>query len=110
MSETLPAQTAEEFGSNEWLVEELYEQYKADKNSVDSSWWPFFEKFEAEGGAGGDAPQPAAKSAQRASKPAAKAPAPNSTGADSAQPRGASGPEQGSAKRAEPKPAKGVEP
>ncbi|WAL40517.1 multifunctional oxoglutarate decarboxylase/oxoglutarate dehydrogenase thiamine pyrophosphate-binding subunit/dihydrolipoyllysine-residue succinyltransferase subunit [Brevibacterium sp. BRM-1] len=110
MSETLPAQTAEEFGSNEWLVEELYEQYKADKNSVDSSWWPFFEKFEAEGGAGGDAPQPAAKSAQQASKPAAKAPAPNSTGADSAQPRGASGPEQGSAKRAEPKPAKGVEP
>ena len=30
---------AGEFGANEWLVDELYEQYKVDKNSVDPSWW-----------------------------------------------------------------------
>ncbi|MGN6219972.1 MAG: 2-oxoglutarate dehydrogenase E1 subunit family protein, partial [Microbacterium sp.] len=29
-----------EFGANEWLVEELYEQFKIDRNSVDKAWWP----------------------------------------------------------------------
>ncbi|NJC57743.1 2-oxoglutarate dehydrogenase E1 component [Brevibacterium marinum] len=34
------------------MVEELYEQYKSDKNSVDKSWWPFFDKYEKnQGGA-----------------------------------------------------------
>ncbi|WP_341747028.1 2-oxoglutarate dehydrogenase E1 subunit family protein, partial [Dermatophilus congolensis] len=32
------------FGANSWLVDEMYEQYKADKNSVDSSWWPLFQE------------------------------------------------------------------
>jgi 2-oxoglutarate dehydrogenase E1 component len=34
-----------EFGANEWLVEELYEQYLKDKNSVDESWWPVLERY-----------------------------------------------------------------
>jgi 2-oxoglutarate dehydrogenase E1 component len=34
----------EEFGANEWLVDELYERYLADKSSVDSSWWPVLEQ------------------------------------------------------------------
>lgn len=34
------------FGPNEWLVDELYEQYKQDKNSVDKAWWEFFETYE----------------------------------------------------------------
>ncbi|MCX6501847.1 MAG: multifunctional oxoglutarate decarboxylase/oxoglutarate dehydrogenase thiamine pyrophosphate-binding subunit/dihydrolipoyllysine-residue succinyltransferase subunit [Microbacterium sp.] len=34
-----------EFGANEWLVEELYEQYQVDKNSVDKSWWPILESY-----------------------------------------------------------------
>ncbi|WP_444861024.1 multifunctional oxoglutarate decarboxylase/oxoglutarate dehydrogenase thiamine pyrophosphate-binding subunit/dihydrolipoyllysine-residue succinyltransferase subunit [Brevibacterium yomogidense] len=46
-----PATAGSDFGSNQWLVEEMYEQYKSDKNAVDKSWWPVFEKFEAEGGA-----------------------------------------------------------
>ena len=46
MSETTPTDLAGDFGSNEWLVEELYEKYKNDKNSVDKEWWPFFEKYE----------------------------------------------------------------
>ena len=34
-----------EFGANEWLVDELYEQYIVDKNSVDKSWWPILEAY-----------------------------------------------------------------
>ena len=33
------------FGPNEWLVDELYEQYRQDKNSVDKAWWSFFEDY-----------------------------------------------------------------
>ncbi|WP_411701331.1 2-oxoglutarate dehydrogenase E1 subunit family protein, partial [Conyzicola sp.] len=29
-----------EFGANEWLVDEMYERYLVDRNSVDQSWWP----------------------------------------------------------------------
>jgi 2-oxoglutarate dehydrogenase E1 component len=34
-----------EFGANEWLVDELYEQFIVDKNSVDKSWWPILESY-----------------------------------------------------------------
>ncbi|MGO4299260.1 multifunctional oxoglutarate decarboxylase/oxoglutarate dehydrogenase thiamine pyrophosphate-binding subunit/dihydrolipoyllysine-residue succinyltransferase subunit [Leifsonia sp. RAF41] len=34
-----------EFGANEWLVDELYEQFVQDKNSVDKSWWPILEHY-----------------------------------------------------------------
>ncbi|MFM1826613.1 MAG: hypothetical protein RLZZ37_1248, partial [Actinomycetota bacterium] len=30
------------FGPNEWLVDEIYQQYLNNKNSVDPSWWEFF--------------------------------------------------------------------
>ncbi len=33
------------FGPNEWLVDELYEQYQRDKNLVDKAWWDFFEDY-----------------------------------------------------------------
>ena len=33
------------FGPNEWLVEELYESYLVDPNSVDMAWWDFFADF-----------------------------------------------------------------
>ncbi|WP_354479775.1 multifunctional oxoglutarate decarboxylase/oxoglutarate dehydrogenase thiamine pyrophosphate-binding subunit/dihydrolipoyllysine-residue succinyltransferase subunit [Leifsonia sp. 563] len=36
---------AGEFGANEWLVDELYEQFVHDKNSVDRSWWPILENY-----------------------------------------------------------------
>ena len=35
-----PANTG--FGPNEWLVDEIYQQYLSNKNSVDPSWWEFF--------------------------------------------------------------------
>ncbi|RBP66329.1 2-oxoglutarate dehydrogenase E1 component [Brevibacterium sanguinis] len=53
MSVNTPNRTIDDFGSNEWLVEELYEQYKSDKNSVDESWWPFFDKYEKNSGDSG---------------------------------------------------------
>ena len=33
------------FGPNEWLVDEIYEQYLTDRNSVDPAWWEFFEGY-----------------------------------------------------------------
>ncbi len=33
------------YGANEWLVDELYEQFTADRNSVDESWWPVLEAY-----------------------------------------------------------------
>ena len=39
--------SAEDFGANAWLVDEMYKQYIVDKNSVDPAWWPTLEKFAA---------------------------------------------------------------
>ncbi|NHU84530.1 multifunctional oxoglutarate decarboxylase/oxoglutarate dehydrogenase thiamine pyrophosphate-binding subunit/dihydrolipoyllysine-residue succinyltransferase subunit [Kocuria sp. JC486] len=36
----------EEFAGNEWLVEDLYKRYRADKNTVDRDWWPIFEAMD----------------------------------------------------------------
>jgi 2-oxoglutarate decarboxylase len=35
-----------EFGPNEWLVDELFQQYLADKTSVDPAWWEFFADYQ----------------------------------------------------------------
>ena len=44
------------FGPNEWLVDELYEQYQKDSNSVDRAWWDFFKDYTpGEGALGRDA-------------------------------------------------------
>ncbi|WP_200811546.1 multifunctional oxoglutarate decarboxylase/oxoglutarate dehydrogenase thiamine pyrophosphate-binding subunit/dihydrolipoyllysine-residue succinyltransferase subunit [Okibacterium fritillariae] len=66
-----------EFGANEWLVEELYEQYVVDKNSVDESWWHTLERYHSVKGQGASAPATTASAA-----PAAPASAP---AADQAQ-------------------------
>ncbi|WP_417508358.1 multifunctional oxoglutarate decarboxylase/oxoglutarate dehydrogenase thiamine pyrophosphate-binding subunit/dihydrolipoyllysine-residue succinyltransferase subunit [Microbacterium sp.] len=34
-----------DFGANSWLVDELYVQFKADRNSVDKEWWPILENY-----------------------------------------------------------------
>ncbi|WP_285135745.1 multifunctional oxoglutarate decarboxylase/oxoglutarate dehydrogenase thiamine pyrophosphate-binding subunit/dihydrolipoyllysine-residue succinyltransferase subunit [Microbacterium sp. lyk4-40-TSB-66] len=59
-----------EFGANEWLVDELYEQFKVDKHSVDKAWWPILEAYHPvvdESSAA--APPPSAPPAQAASEP-----------------------------------------
>ncbi|MBN9190302.1 MAG: multifunctional oxoglutarate decarboxylase/oxoglutarate dehydrogenase thiamine pyrophosphate-binding subunit/dihydrolipoyllysine-residue succinyltransferase subunit [Microbacterium sp.] len=55
-----------EFGANEWLVDELYEQFTKDRNSVDKAWWPILESYhpvETGDAAGAPAAAPAAPSA-----------------------------------------------
>ena len=47
-SESISALRAS-FGANEWLVDELYDQYLTDKNSVDPAWWEFFEDYRPDG-------------------------------------------------------------
>ncbi len=79
------------FGPNEWLVDELYEQYLRDKTSVDKAWWDFFADYRPldiptrGNGAGTAAPSAPAEVATAAdvvaaatapSAPAAAAPAP----------------------------------
>ena len=41
---------SDEFGANEWLVDEMYERYKQDPDSVDKAWWDFFRS--RDGGSG----------------------------------------------------------
>ena len=49
------------FGANSWLVDELYEQFTADRNSVDKEWWPILENYR---------PDAAAKAAPAEATPA----------------------------------------
>ncbi|MGY2129059.1 multifunctional oxoglutarate decarboxylase/oxoglutarate dehydrogenase thiamine pyrophosphate-binding subunit/dihydrolipoyllysine-residue succinyltransferase subunit [Blastococcus sp. SYSU DS0617] len=67
------------FGTNEWLVEEMYQQYQADPSSVDQAWHEFFADYRPgsplEGGGRDSAPAPAAAPTQAPAAPA-KAPAP----------------------------------
>ena len=40
------------FGPNDWLVDEMYEQYRADPSSVSESWQDFFADYQRPGGNG----------------------------------------------------------
>ncbi|MEU5111490.1 multifunctional oxoglutarate decarboxylase/oxoglutarate dehydrogenase thiamine pyrophosphate-binding subunit/dihydrolipoyllysine-residue succinyltransferase subunit [Streptomyces longwoodensis] len=78
------------FGPNEWLVDEIYQQYLQDPNSVDRAWWDFFADYKpgapsgpaaagtAATGAAGTTPTPApaAPAAPAAQTPAAAPAAP----------------------------------
>ncbi|WP_307806674.1 hypothetical protein, partial [Streptomyces sp. FH025] len=37
--ETPSSASSTGFGPNEWLVDEIYQQYLQDPNSVDRAWW-----------------------------------------------------------------------
>ncbi|WP_233358559.1 multifunctional oxoglutarate decarboxylase/oxoglutarate dehydrogenase thiamine pyrophosphate-binding subunit/dihydrolipoyllysine-residue succinyltransferase subunit [Thermomonospora amylolytica] len=82
-----------DFGANEWLVDELYQKYLEDPNSVDQAWWNFFADYQpgsrpatpqgqSAPAANGSAAAPAAPAPARPeagdgqAAPAAKAPAP----------------------------------
>ncbi|WP_084361457.1 multifunctional oxoglutarate decarboxylase/oxoglutarate dehydrogenase thiamine pyrophosphate-binding subunit/dihydrolipoyllysine-residue succinyltransferase subunit [Herbiconiux solani] len=81
-----------EFGANEWLVDELYEQYLADKDSVDKSWWPVLESYRSHVSGQADA-APAAPAA--ASGPSEAAVADAATTAAPAAPPASATPSQG---------------
>ena len=66
-----------EFGANEWLVDELYEQFIVDKNSVDKSWWPILESYRPtvdDGGAQGSLPTPGETPAPTPAEPTVPTP------------------------------------
>ncbi|MDO5619698.1 multifunctional oxoglutarate decarboxylase/oxoglutarate dehydrogenase thiamine pyrophosphate-binding subunit/dihydrolipoyllysine-residue succinyltransferase subunit [Kocuria sp.] len=57
----------EEFAGNEWLVEDLYKRYRADKNTVDKDWWSIFEAMDeadSTGSAADSAPSTGTKTAK----------------------------------------------
>jgi 2-oxoglutarate decarboxylase len=75
------------FGTNEWLVEEMYQQYLADPRSVDQAWHDFFADYrpgspvsDGQDRTGQAAPQePAAATPAPAARPTPAAPAKPST-------------------------------
>ncbi|HET6503832.1 MAG TPA: 2-oxo acid dehydrogenase subunit E2, partial [Amycolatopsis sp.] len=95
MSSSSPAS---QFGPNEWLVEEMYDQFLADPSSVDAAWHDFFSDFKptqtprTKPDAAPETPQPdqPAKSNGRvktaAPKPAPAPPAPPARPAPTARP------------------------
>ncbi|MEU3558188.1 multifunctional oxoglutarate decarboxylase/oxoglutarate dehydrogenase thiamine pyrophosphate-binding subunit/dihydrolipoyllysine-residue succinyltransferase subunit [Streptomyces fragilis] len=84
------------FGANEWLVDEIYQQYLQDPNSVDRAWWDFFADYKP----GSSAQQSAAPAPAAPAQPAAPAPA-----AAPAQAAAPAAPQQAAAPAAPAKPA-----
>lgn len=60
------------FGANEWLVDEIYQQYLQDPSSVDRAWWDFFADYKPGAAGTADKPAPGASGA-----PATEAAAPD---------------------------------
>ncbi|MBK7622475.1 MAG: multifunctional oxoglutarate decarboxylase/oxoglutarate dehydrogenase thiamine pyrophosphate-binding subunit/dihydrolipoyllysine-residue succinyltransferase subunit [Kineosporiaceae bacterium] len=90
------------FGPNQWLVDELYQQYLADRNSVDPTWWEFFADYtpsdmpQGHRGAGEQHGVPAASvaSAAVAAPAAPAAPTPPAAAAPAAAPVSPRAPQQ----------------
>ncbi|MCZ2829601.1 multifunctional oxoglutarate decarboxylase/oxoglutarate dehydrogenase thiamine pyrophosphate-binding subunit/dihydrolipoyllysine-residue succinyltransferase subunit [Modestobacter sp. VKM Ac-2986] len=74
------------FGTNEWLVEEMYQQYLADPRSVDQAWHDFFADFRPGGGDGAETPAAGAPAAEAAAAPAGPPPAPPAAAAPTPAP------------------------
>ncbi|MGA4851278.1 multifunctional oxoglutarate decarboxylase/oxoglutarate dehydrogenase thiamine pyrophosphate-binding subunit/dihydrolipoyllysine-residue succinyltransferase subunit [Streptomyces sp. G5(2025)] len=70
------------FGPNEWLVDEIYQQYLQDPNSVDRAWWDFFADYKP--GAGASVAAAPAKPAGDAAAGAAATSAPATPAAPAA--------------------------
>lgn len=77
MSSSTPAS---QFGPNEWLIEEMYEQYLNDPTSVDSAWHEFFADYKP----GSAANAPSGTSAGATTSGAAAAPTTPTTAASRA--------------------------
>ncbi|MZD55050.1 hypothetical protein, partial [Streptomyces sp. SID5606] len=75
------------FGANEWLVDEIYQQYLQDPNSVDRAWWDFFADYKP-GAPATPAAAPGATATDAGSAPQA-APAPQAQAPAPAQPKAA---------------------
>ncbi|MDT0265650.1 multifunctional oxoglutarate decarboxylase/oxoglutarate dehydrogenase thiamine pyrophosphate-binding subunit/dihydrolipoyllysine-residue succinyltransferase subunit [Streptomyces sp. DSM 44915] len=98
------------FGANEWLVDEIYQQYLQDPNSVDRAWWDFFADYQPGGDSAPAAPAgagsaPAAAQAQPPAAPAPAAPAKPAAKPTATQPAAQPAPAKPAAKPAAAKPA-----
>ena len=78
-----PTTPSDDFGANEWLVDEMYERWQSDPTSVDPAWNTFFQDYRpaAEGSASPDGPRAPTSSAtavapQAQPKPVAPPPPP----------------------------------
>ncbi|MGW4231957.1 multifunctional oxoglutarate decarboxylase/oxoglutarate dehydrogenase thiamine pyrophosphate-binding subunit/dihydrolipoyllysine-residue succinyltransferase subunit [Streptomyces sp. NPDC004980] len=71
------------FGPNEWLVDEIYQQYLQDPNSVDRAWWDFFADYKPGTSGTADKPVPTVAGAVT---PAPAAAAPSTVNTAPAQP------------------------
>lgn len=78
-----PAAIPPTFSGNEWLIEELYEQYRRDPHLVDPAWWDFFEDYRRGAPPTGDG----ARRAQPAPLPAGSPPAAPASPPSPATPR-----------------------
>ncbi|PSK97448.1 2-oxoglutarate dehydrogenase E1 component [Murinocardiopsis flavida] len=94
------SQPLTDFGPNEWLVDELYQKYLTDPNSVDKAWWSFFADYKpatsgpsgnstpaksTDKGSGGAASAASAKGPEKTAKPAASAAKTGAKGKDAAK-------------------------
>ncbi|MEH0527222.1 multifunctional oxoglutarate decarboxylase/oxoglutarate dehydrogenase thiamine pyrophosphate-binding subunit/dihydrolipoyllysine-residue succinyltransferase subunit [Streptomyces stelliscabiei] len=85
------------FGPNEWLVDEIYQQYLQDPNSVDRAWWDFFADYKP-GAAAASAPaSTAAAGAAATTTPAAPAAPAQAAPAKAAAPAPAAAPKPAAA-------------
>ena len=64
-----------EFGANQWLVEEMYEQWVTNPDAVDKEWWPILERFHSAQSANPTSAPVAATAAPVSATPAPSAPA-----------------------------------
>ena len=66
--------SAQDFGANDWLVDEMYEQYLANPNSLDPAWIEYFKNNKSGSPATAAAPSkgvpPVPKAQQKAAQPA----------------------------------------
>ncbi|MEU6060126.1 multifunctional oxoglutarate decarboxylase/oxoglutarate dehydrogenase thiamine pyrophosphate-binding subunit/dihydrolipoyllysine-residue succinyltransferase subunit [Streptomyces sp. NPDC047097] len=89
------------FGANEWLVDEIYQQYLQDPNSVDRAWWDFFADYKPGAADAADKPAEAPSGASAAQPAQGQVPAPAAAQPAGAQPAQA----QAAAPQAAPAPA-----
>ncbi|WP_181612948.1 multifunctional oxoglutarate decarboxylase/oxoglutarate dehydrogenase thiamine pyrophosphate-binding subunit/dihydrolipoyllysine-residue succinyltransferase subunit [Nonomuraea soli] len=74
------------FGQNEWLVDELYQKYLQDPESVDKAWWNFFADYNPDYGPGRTPVREAANGPVTTAPAAAPAPAKAAASAPAATP------------------------
>ncbi|CUR55920.1 Multifunctional 2-oxoglutarate metabolism enzyme (Includes: 2-oxoglutarate dehydrogenase E1 component; Dihydrolipoyllysine-residue succinyltransferase component of 2-oxoglutarate dehydrogenase complex) [metagenome] len=76
MPESQDTQPLEDFGANEWLVDEMFEKYTSDPTAVDPAWVAYFSTHGGPNGNGTPAQAAAPAASTQAAAPSQAAPAP----------------------------------